>query len=200
VLCFNDGYHAEHHAHPGLHWTALPGRMISAAPSSNWPAPLRWIDHLSLDGLERLTLRSALLRRFVLNRHREAFRRILPSLPERPEIVIIGGGLFPRTAFIAAGLLPDARITILDANLAHLEIARKLLGIPVEYVHRRFDPEQSIHCDLLVIPLSFDGDRARLYRQPPARAVLVHDWIWRRHGESRIVSLALLKRVNLVTR
>jgi hypothetical protein len=28
--------------------------------------------------------------------------------------------------------------------------------------------------------------------------VLVHDWIWRRRGRSHIVSLALLKRVNLL--
>ena len=83
---------------------------------------------------------------------------------------------------------------------AHLEIARKILDDPINYLHRRFDPAQPIRCDLLVIPLSFDGDRALIYREPPAGAVVVHDWIWRRRGESRVVSAALFKRVNLVKR
>jgi hypothetical protein len=51
-----------------------------------------------------------------------------------------------------------------------------------------------------VIPLSFEGDRPALYAHPPAAAVLVHDWIWRRRGAGRIVSLFLLKRVNLIRR
>ena len=51
---------------------------------------------------------------------------------------------------------------------------------------------------LLVIPLSFEGDRNAIYARPPAPAVIVHDWIWRRRGASRVVSLALLKRINLV--
>jgi hypothetical protein len=51
-----------------------------------------------------------------------------------------------------------------------------------------------------VIPLSFDGDRAAVYARPPARAVLVHDWIWRPTRQSAIVSWWLLKRINLVLR
>jgi hypothetical protein len=50
-----------------------------------------------------------------------------------------------------------------------------------------------------VIPLAFDGDRDAIYRHRPAAAVVVHDWIWRRRGTSRVVSVALLKRLNLVT-
>jgi len=30
--------------------------------------------------------------------------------------------------------------------------------------------------------------------------VIVHDWLWRRRGMSRIVSVGLLKRVNAVRR
>ena len=55
-----------------------------------------------------------------------------------------------------------------------------------------------LQCDVLVIPLSFDGDRAAVYARPPARAVIVHDWIWRVRGTSRLVSPWLLKRLNLV--
>ena len=46
--------------------------------------------------------------------------------------------------------------------------------------------------------LNARGNRNAIYTQPPAPAVIVHDWIWRRRGTSRIVSLALLKRINLV--
>jgi hypothetical protein len=50
----------------------------------------------------------------------------------------------------------------------------------------------------VVIPLSFRGDRRAIYSRPPARAVLVHDWIWRPAPLSAVVSWWLLKRINLV--
>jgi hypothetical protein len=52
--------------------------------------------------------------------------------------------------------------------------------------------------DLVVFPLSFEGDRDALYDRPPARTVIIHDWLWRKRGVSGIVSVALLKRLNLV--
>jgi hypothetical protein len=64
----------------------------------------------------------------------------------------------------------------------------------------RYVAGESLDCDLAVLPLSFDGDRERIYRDPPARVTVVHDWIWRRRGQGRIVSVFLLKRVNLILR
>jgi len=114
-------------------------------------------------------------------------------------IVIVGGGLFPRTAIVLRRLCPGARLTIIDANGANLACARRMLGAArLEFVHARHSREQPHACDLLVIPLSYAGDRCGIYSHPPAAAVIVHDWIWRRRGVTRIVSLALLKRVNLV--
>jgi hypothetical protein len=52
--------------------------------------------------------------------------------------------------------------------------------------------------DVVVLPLSFEGDRDALYDRPPARTVIIHDWLWRKRGVSGIVSVALLKRLNLV--
>ena len=112
-----------------------------------------------------------------------------------------GGGLFPRSYLILRELLPATRFTIIDADAANLARAGALLdGSAVDLVHARFREGIREPYDVLVIPLSFDGDRAALYAHPPAPIVLVHDWIWRKRGDSRIVSLALLKRVNLVRR
>jgi hypothetical protein len=197
-LCFNDGYHAEHHAYPGVAWRELPLRLATSASTSRWPAPLRWMDALTLEGLERLVLRSPRLQRFILDRHERAIARVL-SAAAANRVTIVGGGLFPRTALILRRLLPEARITVVDRNRSHIEIARAYLDSEIAFTLRYFDPAENTDCDLLIVPLSFQGNREAIYLHPPARAVLVHDWIWRRRGSSRIVSVLLLKRVNLIT-
>jgi hypothetical protein len=196
-LFFNDGYHVEHHASPGTHWSALPARG-RAPRASRWPAPLRWLELFSVEALERLALRSPALQRFVLARHERALRALLPLLPPVRRAVVVGGGLFPRTALVLRRLLPGAELVVLDGRAEHIEVARPFLGGDVGYVHAWYDPARHGGFDLVVIPLSYVGDRAALYRRPPAPAVLVHDWLWRRRGASRVVSWLLLKRLNLV--
>jgi hypothetical protein len=205
LLFFNDGYHVEHHASPGLHWTRLPENHESAARSSAWPAPLRWMEAFTLEGLERVVVRSSLLQRFVLRTHTRAFREVCGALPQLERVGIVGGGLFPRTALILAKLLPAARITIIDADRANLDRALGLLGVwldtgNIDFVNALYSESACGAYDLVVIPLAFHGDRAAIYARPPAQAVLVHDWIWRKRGLSRIVSFAPLKRLNLVQR
>src|SRR5258708_38075719 len=73
LLFFNDGYHVEHHAHPGEHWTHFPQRAVATKQGSRWPAVLRWLDTFSLEGRERCVLRSRTLRAFVLRKHEPAF-------------------------------------------------------------------------------------------------------------------------------
>jgi hypothetical protein len=201
LLLFNDGYHVEHHRHPAEHWARLPKWREPSAPDSAWPAPLRWLEAISLEGMERLALRSALLQRLLLRSHARAFRPLVDRLPAVRSVAIIGGGLFPRTAIILRDLLPGARITIIDASLPNLERARALVERDtITFVHRRYDASRDRSFDLMVFPLAFDGDRLAIYSRPPAPVVLVHDWIWRTRGISRVVSVALLKRVNLVSR
>ena len=219
LLLFNDGYHVEHHASPSTHWTRLPAQQDPGARVSRWPAPMRWLESDGLIVLERMALQSAVMQRFLVRAHERAFRDLLPRAVHfecpAPRIAIVGGGLFPRTALVLRRILPDARLTIIDANLAHLHAARGWeIGGDVEFVHERFTsvptddlrprrlppspPVTSVPYDLIVLPLSFEGDRDAIYRKPPASAVIVHDWIWRRRGAGRVVSLALLKRINLV--
>jgi hypothetical protein len=201
VLFFNDGYHVEHHANPGLHWTRLPERRKALVRSSACPAPLRWIEALSLEGLERIVLKVPVLQRFVLQVHARAFRELGGLLHSVDRVGIVGGGLFPRTALILQRLLPEARMTIIDANEANLDEARAILGpTKIDFVHARYTRLDAGSYDLVVIPLSFEGDRDAFYTRPPAPAIIVHDWIWRRRGASHIVSWMLLKRINLVRR
>ena len=197
---FNDGYHAEHHLRPGEHWTRLPSEPRVCPRSSRWPPVLRWLDGLSLELLERAVLRSPRLQRFVVAVHERAFARVIPRLPALDRVTIVGGGLFPRTALVLQRLLPGAKLTIVEATREHLDIAARFLGGGVEFEHRLFDPAVADAADLIVIPLAFIGDRERVYRHPPAKAVVVHDWIWKPRGGGARISWLLLKRLNLVTR
>jgi hypothetical protein len=115
-------------------------------------------------------------------------------------VAIVGGGLFPRTALILQRLLPEAELTIIEANSGNLQTARRYLNGKVRLAHEFFDGGPDLDVDLLVVPLAFVGDRAVIYRRPPAPAVLVHDWLWQRRGTGVVISFPLLKRLNLVTR
>jgi hypothetical protein len=134
----------------------------------------------------------------MLNRHERAFRRILPPMPIMPRVAIVGGGLFPRTLLILRRLLPDASFLIIDRSAANIEIARALAPAGVDFVHACYDPALVQGFDVVVFPLAFCGDRTAVYNRPPAPVVFVHDWMWRRRGASAVVSLLLLKRLNLV--
>lgn len=206
-LCFNDGYHVEHHAHPGVHWSELPARLQADASSSRWPAIFRWLDGFNLDRLERLVLRSRVLQWFVVASHLRAFRRLLDGTVPPGRVLVVGGGLFPRTALVLRQLLPNAELIVLDADPSNLESGRRVLdrrqkpGPAIQFELGRF---RATDCcdgfDLVVVPLAFNGDRTRIYEHPPARRVVVHDWCWRRYGRGCLVSLLLLKRLNLVER
>jgi hypothetical protein len=200
LLFFNDGYHVEHHGNPSRHWTRMRESRLEGSKTSRWPAILRWLEVFSLESLERMVLRRRILQWFLLRTHANAIQKLLPLFPAIQSALIIGGGMYPRTAILLKRLLPNARIQILDSDLEHLQMARAFLdgGNCMEHAH--YGPNFPVNADLLVIPLSFSGSREAIYREPPARAVLVHDWIWRRRGRSAIVSFLLLKRLNLILR
>lgn len=195
---FNDGYHAEHHRDPAAPWVDLKQSVVPGARRSRWPPVLRWLDTFTLEGLERLALRSPLLQHFMVAAHERAIGTLAGELPHTVRtITIVGGGLFPRSAIVARRIWPGAAITVVDAEATHLEIASAFLPAGVTMEHRQFVPGQE-GADLVIVPLAYVGSRAAVYLQPSAPAVLVHDWIWRRRGRGAIVSWWLLKRINLV--
>jgi hypothetical protein len=196
-LFFNDGLHVEHHARPSAHWAQLRGRGAPLRGSA-WPPVLRWLDAFSLTGLERAVLTWPLLQRVMLRSHRRAFGRLLPRLEQVENITVIGGGLFPRTPLILRELLPQARLTVCDANPAHVAIARGFLDGDIDWRVGTFAATEWHDANLIVVPLAYVGDRSVFYDRPPATAVVVHDWIWRSRGESVVVAWWLLKRMNLV--
>ena len=200
-LFFNDGYHVEHHQRPTRHWRELR-RQRTAAPASRWPAVLRWLERINLETLERIVLRSKLLQGFVLRVHRRAFQRLLRNVPDARHIAVVGGALFPRTALLLKEIVPATTITVIDSNEKHIEIAHTFLNGSVRYEQRTFESADAAdEYDIVVIPLSYVGDRERLYRTPPARVLLVQDWLWRRRGNATsTISWLLLKRLNLVLR
>lgn len=171
--------------------------MAREIPATSPPAPpVAFV----LETLERVVLRSAALQRVLLRTHEQALRKLLSYFRDVRSVTIVGGGMYPRTALVLQKLLPDARIRVIDASREHLDVAGGFLGSEVELEYGLYDPAQQSASDLLVIPLSFRGDRNAIYRDPPARMVLVHDWIWARRGASAIVSVFLLKRMNLIAR
>lgn len=200
VLFLNDGYHAEHHVWPRRHFRELPTSQVAGARVSRWPPVLRWLDVCSLEGLERVVLRSRWLQARVLDTHRRAIASLLPQCGEVRDVVIVGGGLFPRTALLLCELLPEARIMVVDASQRHLERARSFLSAKVVLREGRFTPGEELDADLVVVPLALVGDRESVYASPPGRCTLVHDWIWRTRGSSTVVSPLLCKRLNLVRR
>ena len=200
LLFFNDGYHVEHHQNPTATWVDLKQALVPGTRHSRWPPVLRWLDEFSLDGLERMVLHVPSLQRSIVAAHERAIRKLSKDLPcVVHSITVVGGGLFPRSAIVTRRIWPDASITAIDADAAHLEIARPLLPDGIALEHRPFAPTEE-RSDLVVVPLAYVGSRDDIYLQPPAPAVLVHDWIWRRRGRGAIVSWWLLKRINLVVR
>ena len=199
LLFFNDGFHVEHHARPGQHWSRMT-RMTSNVSASRWPPVLRWLDTLSLDGLETRVLRSERLQHFVTGTHERAFQSLLTEVQDVRRVGIVGGGLFPRTAIILRKLLPDAELVVIDLSRRNLDTAGRFLPDNIQLEHAAFDSQRHSDFDMLVFPLAFKGDRDALCAQPPVRYVFIHDWLWHRSGTSVPVSWLLLKRLNLVLR
>jgi hypothetical protein len=161
---------------------------------------LRWLEAIDLETLERLVLKSRLLQWFVIECHARAFRKVLALVPAPRRITIVGGGLFPRTALVLRRLVPDAELTIVDRSAVNLRRAQQFLDDSIRRVEATYTRDLSAGSDLLILPLSFLGDRNPYYDDPPAPAVVSPNWIWNARGHGFLVSVFLLKRLNLVTR
>lgn len=203
VLLQNDGFHAEHHRHPARPWRELGREPSPAARTSAWPPPLRWLGCLTvangLDAAERTLLRWPWLRVWVLAAHRRALWRVLAPVPTPARIVVVGGGLFPRSALLLRERFPRASIVVLDQDAQHLALARTMLPADVACVRGTFTPGERLAADLVVLPLALRGHKRAWRLAPPAPFVLVHDWLWCAPGRGALVAWWLGKRVHVVS-
>ncbi len=218
LLWFNDGFHAEHHRWPRMHWAQLPAHPLRDAACNPHPPVLRWLGaarpHL-LCALERLALRSPTLQRLLILAHARAFRSVLDGRTPR-HVLVVGGGLFPRSLLVLRQVLPGAAITVMDTSAEHLATARAHLlerGVPLDCVtfrQGRYEPDRAPWSDpaqgaewtqgveLVVLPLALEGDRAAAFEAGPVPRLL-HAWLWEPAGSATaVVSRLLLKRVSLV--
>ena len=127
VLLFNDGYHVEHHANPGVPWSRLPARHDPRARASAWPAPLRWVERgvaRLLEALERLVLRSPMLQRFVLACTSARCASRSPVCRGCDASSSSAADCFRATALILQSLVPEARITVVDSSRETCDRAR----------------------------------------------------------------------------
>lgn len=203
VLLQNDGFHAEHHRRPTRHWRELGRDTSTSVRTSPWPPPLRWLGCVSiangLDAAERLLLRWPWLQACVLVAHRSALQRVLADVPTPARIVVVGGGLFPRSALLLRERFPRAAITVLDQEPRHLALARTMLPTDVACVVGTFTPGQRLDADLVVLPLALRGQKRAWRSAPPAPYVLVHDWLWCAPGRGARVAWWLGKRMHVVS-
>jgi hypothetical protein len=80
-----------------------------------------------------------MLQTFVLRTHERALRKVLAGSDGARRVGIVGGGLFPRTALILRALLPESRLTVIDASGPNLDRARGILGASgIEFRHERY--------------------------------------------------------------
>jgi len=176
---------------------------------SAWPPLLRGLDVVVprlLCAFERAVLATRLLERWVLEAHRRALAELVTALPRVPaRVIIVGGGLFPRSFLALRTLLPRSRFLVVDQSQGHIDAARAYLGrVAIDLGTAEFrrgtfagDGLALGSDDLVVIPLAYEGPRGAVQALTNGAALITHDWVWRRAKVSAMVSVLLLKRVNL---
>lgn len=105
---------------------------------------LRHLICSALNILEYTTMNIPFIRDWVLAVHHSAFDRLLPGLNFN-RILVVGGGIYPRTAIIMKSLYPHAHITIQDKSRESLKIAESYLQrihqeLNISYLHEEYTP------------------------------------------------------------
>lgn len=209
-LWFNDGFHVEHHRQPSLHWTRLPTIHDGSEPTSAQPPLTRWLASWQRGGLraaqalvllEKLAIALPPLQRAMVATHRRAFARLLPELAPAGAILIVGGGLFPRSYLALHALYPQAIFALLDVDAAHLAQASLQLqkrNVPVpQLITAGYSPKIAQDFAWVVLPLAYVGDLEADVANTGA-TLIEHAWAWQKRGnDGCLIAWWLGKRMNL---
>ena len=171
-----------------------------------------------LDVVERIIMNIPFLRDWILYTHESAIRQLFSSEEQAPQrIVVIGGGIFPRTAIIMKKLFPESQIIIQDMNEGSLKLAENYLRKTnnegnIYYFNSMYDGtvhgtkngsaygncSGSIYGTIMVFPLAFRG--MSINSKSPYKTVK-HCWIWENEPcvKQCIVSYFLMKKVIIPT-
>jgi hypothetical protein len=98
----------------------------------------------ALNILEYMTLNLPIIRNWVLVVHHNAFKRLLKG-KRFERILVVGGGIYPRTAIVLKRMCPYAQVTIQDMSRESLKVAEAYLKrtrneLNISFLHREYAP------------------------------------------------------------
>ena len=211
-IWFNDGYHVEHHRALRMHWADLPSQRparamevsalaphvrwwaaLHASAATSWRGAWRLSRAHALCALERLCFVVPPLAAAMVRSHARALALLAPLIGTPRAIAVVGGGLFPRSALALVTVFPEARITLVDARPAHLDLAREYLertqpdlARQLTYRAQRVRTLAELDADLVLLPLAFEGEASELWSTRQRPAAIVHEWSRAAAGGSRV--------------
>lgn len=164
-----------------------------------------------LDILEKITIKIPFLRDWVLGVHERALYKLLElDLYEPPiRFIVVGGGIFPRTAIILRKLFPDAQIIIQDMNHKSLRCAENYMRNinitdDIIYLNSIYNGTyidltlENLNSTVVILPLAFRGKIG--IAKPITYKTLKHCWIWDTdpYEKQSLVSYFLLKKIKVL--
>ena len=130
-----------------------------------------------LDLFEESILSSDRLLNFVINCHCDSFAKLTDGTRFRDRsrpynILIVGGGIFPRTVIVSKKLFPNAKLTVLDLNKRSIDISKKFLlqrnylkhnDVSCRFINGVYSEDYDVsQYDFAILPLALRGEISKV--------------------------------------